>query len=296
MRFARKVFMVRPTHFGLNVQTAKTNSFQSKIKFIGDQEISNQARVEFDNAVNKMQGFGIDVQVFQDTETPIKPDAVFPNNWISTHSTGQVFVYPMLTKNRQSEVREDIISSLKPVKLIDLRVSEAVLEGTGSMVMDHESKLIYCCFSERTHMELVEKVASELGYPIYGFHSTDHQNNPIYHTNVVMFVMNGLVGIGLETIKDELERNHMLQQILDSGKEPLELSYYQITQFAGNMLQVLNKQGSPVLVCSKTAWNSLDENQKKRIEKNSKVCQLDIPTIELYGGGSARCMIAENYL
>ncbi|MGB0390450.1 MAG: citrulline utilization hydrolase CtlX [Salibacteraceae bacterium] len=295
--FTNKVFMVRPASFGMNPETAETNAFQSKIKFDSAQRISEKAKTEFDNAVEKLRTFGIAVQVFEDTLKPIKPDAVFPNNWVSTHPSKQVFIYPMLVPNRQVEVREDVLKSFNNVDVFDLRKdAKGVLEGTGSLVIDHASEIIYFCHSERTDKKLAEKVAKYLGFTICGFHSTDHQNNLVYHTNVVMFVMQGLVGIGLETIKGDQDRELVLKTIKSSGKELLELSYYQITQFAGNMIQLETNQGNPVLVCSETAWKSLDESQKEKIESKSKVCTLSISTIELYGGGSARCMIAEIFV
>lgn len=295
--FTDKVFMVRPANFGLNLQTAYTNSFQSKITFSSAKEISKLAIAEFDASVQKLKTFGVDVTVYQDEEYPIKPDAVFPNNWISTHETQQVFVYPMLTENRKVEVRSDIIADLNPHRIIDLRnYTGQILEGTGSMVIDHESGIIYYCYSQRTNDDLVEKVAEILNFKICAFHSTDHQNNPIYHTNVVMFVMNGYVSIGLETIKNKEERANLIRVVEDSGKQVLELTYYQITQFAGNMLQLKTNTNGYVLVSSETAWASIDPEQKQIIRDKSAICTVSIPTIELYGGGSARCMIAENFI
>ncbi|MFT4754161.1 MAG: hypothetical protein ACI9GM_000324 [Salibacteraceae bacterium] len=295
--FTDSVFMVRPANFGINIETALTNSFQSKIAFTSPQEIAQMAVDEFDGAVEKLRGFDVEVSVFQDTDEPIKPDAVFPNNWISTHSSQEVFIYPMLTENRKVEVREDVIQELFGKKIIDLRNHEnQTLEGTGSMVIDHEWGIIYYCKSERTHDDLVKKVAEILNFMVCGFHAADHQNKLIYHTNVVMFVMNDFVGIGLETIKDKKERDFLIHTIEASGKQVLDLSYYQITQFAGNMLQLKTKSKGHVLVCSETAWNSMTEVQKLQIERKTKICILSISTIELYGGGSARCMIAENFI
>ncbi len=295
--FTRKIFMVRPANFGCNPETAETNSFQSTISNNTSLEIAQIARSEFDVAVAKMRCHGIEVVVYQDSKKPIKPDAVFPNNWISTHPSGHVFIYPMLTPNRQLEVRLDIVENLGGNSVHDFRkASDLILEGTGSVVIDHEAKLIYFCDSDRTDARLVTALAEKLNFSVCGFKSVDHKGIPIYHTNVVMFVMNKFVVIGLETIGDEIERKRVVEAIVNSGKKVLELSYDQITQFAGNMVQLRTASNSLMLVCSETAWAALEANQKKEIKKVSEVLSISIPTIELYGGGSARCMIAENYI
>lgn len=291
--------MIRPAQFGMNKETAASNSFQSKIEFENALSINEKAQKEFDQMVDKLRGEGIDVKVFQDTNQPINPDAVFPNNWISTHSDGNVVVYPMMAKNRQTEYRKDIVEWLVPKNTIDIRnygANNHFLEGTGSLVFDHEAKIVYVGISPRTDIKLAEEIADKLGFTICSFNATDHQNNPIYHTNVVMFVMNKLVVVGLSTIKNDAERNHLVETIRSSGKEILELDYYQITQFSGNMIQLQNKNNQHVLVASDTAWLALSELQKKKIENQSKMITVNIPTIELYGGGSARCMITENFI
>ena len=296
--FTNKIFMVRPANFGMNPETAGTNAFQTKLQFEKADLVSQKAIAEFDEMTTKLENSGIDVQVFQDSKLPVKPDAVFPNNWISTHENDTIVLYPMLAENRRLEFRQDIVDWLRLVNLLDFRDSQnqnTFLEGTGSIVLDNESKIMYSGISQRTNLELAENLAKKLGFTICSFHATDHQNNSIYHTNVIMFVMHGFVGIGLETIRDEAEREMVKQTILNSGKQILELDYYQITQFAGNMIQLRNIENELVLVCSTTAWDSLNESQKELIENKTKVVIVEIPTIEMYGGGSARCMIAEKF-
>ena len=291
--------MVRPANFGMNPETAGTNAFQSKIQFEKSESVSQKARAEFDEMVVKLRDSGIEVKVFEDTKVPIKPDAIFPNNWISTHANGLAVLYPMLAKNRRLEVRQDIVDCLMPKELLDYRFHEkqnVILEGTGSIILDQESKIMYVGLSLRTNLDLVKILADQLHFTICSFEATDHQNNLIYHTNVIMFVMKNFVVIGLETIRDIGEREKVKQTILNSGKQVLELDYYQITQFAGNMLQLKNSKNELVLVVSTTAWNALTDEQKSVIEKETKILTVNIPTIETYGGGSARCMIAENFI
>jgi len=295
-QFTDKIFMVRPSSFGINPETAFTNAFQTKLQFEKSEMISTKAQTEFDEMVVKIRGAGVEVKVFVDSETRVKPDAIFPNNWISTHENGTVIIYPMLAENRRLEFREDIVDWLSPKRFFDLRNNQEhnqFLEGTGSLVLDKEAKIMYVGISSRTDLELAKNVSKKLGFTICSFHATDHQNNAIYHTNVIMFVMHGFVGIGLESIRDETEREMVKQTILNSGKQILELDYYQITQFAGNMIQLRNKENELVLICSSTAWKSINDNQKVLIKNKTKVVTVDVPTIEMYGGGSARCMIAE---
>jgi hypothetical protein len=297
--FASKVFMVRPAMFGPNPETAETNTFQSKIVLDPVEMIREKAVREFDTMVAKIREAGVDVEVFQDSQTPAKPDAVFPNNWISTHVDGTVVVYPMQSPNRQLEVREDIIDFLQPKKRLDLREwspKMGFLEGTGSLIFDASAKVVYACISPRTSWVMAQYVANTLGYSLCTFHASDHQGVPFYHTNVVMFVMKNYVVVGLETISDKEERKRVEETIIQSGKKILELSYYQITQFAGNMLQLRNASNELLLLTSSTAWNALSNDQKRIIEQESTPVIVDIPTIEMYGGGSARCMIAENFI
>jgi hypothetical protein len=297
--FTHKIFMVRPANFGMNAETLGTNAFQTKVLLEKAETIRLKAQQEFDVMVEKIQDTGVEVKVFQDSNSPVKPDAVFPNNWITTHQNGEVVLYPMLADNRKLEVRMDVVNWINPAQTHDFRnVEDAsqILEGTGSVIFDHEAKVMYMGRSPRSNVGLAKKLAKQFGFAICSFDATDHQNNSIYHTNVLMFVMHGIVGIGLETIRNREERERVEQVVRDSGKQILDLSYYQITQFAGNMIQLKNTKGNYVLVASETAWNSLNEDQKTLILSKSKVLPVAIPTIETYGGGSARCMIAENFI
>lgn len=283
----------------MNTETAGTNAFQSKILLDKSEVIQTKAQQEFDSMVLEIRNSGVEVKVFEDSISPIKPDAVFPNNWITTHQNGALVLYPMLANNRKLEVRMDIVNWLSPSQIHDYRKTKnegQILEGTGSLIFDHDAKVMYMCRSPRSDEYLAINLAKQFGFTICSFDATDHQNNSIYHTNVLMFVMHDLVGIGLETIRNTKERKIVEQTILNSGKQILELSYYQITQFAGNMIQLKNATNEYVLVTSQTAWNSLDKEQKRIILDKTKVIPVAIPTIETYGGGSARCMIAENYI
>ncbi len=297
--FTDSIFMVRPKQFGSNLQTSGTNAFQSKITFDTAEVIRNKALQEFDEMVELLRKAGIKVQVFEDTDSPEKPDAVFPNNWISTHPDGTAVLYPMLAPNRREEFRQDIVDWLNPKEVVDYREntnSFTFLEGTGSVILDQEAKIMYVGISPRTDVELAKVLAQKLGFTICSFHPTDHHKTPIYHTNVIMFVMKDLVAVCFDAIKNHDEREELIRVIHASGKEIIELNYYQISQFSGNMIQLMNQNGEYVLVASQSAWSALDEDQKQLINSKTKVVTPNISTIEMYGGGSARCMIAENFI
>ena len=82
---------------------------------------------EFDTAVDVLRENGVKVTVFQDTVYHVKPDAIFPNNWISVHNSGEIVLYPMATANRRLERRMDLISWLEVSRLMSNAVSSLIL-------------------------------------------------------------------------------------------------------------------------------------------------------------------------
>lgn len=293
--------MIRPMNFGYNAETARSNSFQNNTT-LPDSEIQKRALREFEALARKIEDAGIGLKVFNDTALPQKPDAIFPNNWFSTHSDGTVILYPMQSPSRRFERREDIIDWLRQhyqvSRIIDLTHFEQqgkFLEGTGSLVFDHSSRVVYASVSPRTDVELVEIVAKELAYMPYVFSSSDRNGKEIYHTNVVMSVgerlavvcMECVTGGGSEILKKNLE---------ESGKELLQLSYTQMENFAGNMLILENLKSESYVVMSERAFKSLSSAQVRLIESHAAILYSDLQTIETVGGGSARCMLAEVFL
>ncbi len=94
--------MIRPAAFGFNPETAVSNEFSN---LDGNSEtVHEQALKEFDAAVGLLKLNGIDVFIWQEGKSQFRPDAIFPNNWMSTHPSGEICIYPMLNKNRQAEV------------------------------------------------------------------------------------------------------------------------------------------------------------------------------------------------
>ena len=292
--------MIRPINFGYNTETAGSNSFQH-VSNLPNSETQKRALQEFEALARKLEDAGIGLKVFNDTALPQKPDAVFPNNWFSTHADGTVILYPMQSPSRRLERRADIVewlrSHFRVTRVIDLTHFEQqgkFLEGTGSMVFDHVSKNIYACSSPRTDVELVEIVAKELGYTPFMFTATDRRGKQIYHTNVVMSMGETITLLCV----DGLNRNAALlkENLLASKKQILELSREQMESFAGNALLLKNIKGETFWIMSERAHRSLTATQTQQLESSGSIISSDLQTIESIGGGSARCMIAENFL
>ncbi len=297
-----QIFMVRPASFGFNAETAVSNAFQHKVD-LSSNEIKERALREFDLYVDKLRQVGIDVKVIQDTEKPIKPDAIFPNNWGSFHEDGTVILYPMAAPNRRIEKRKDIIDDFKAnynvSRIIDLskyEQEELFCEGTGSIIFDHINKVAYAGLSPRTNKDVFTDVCSVIDYKPVCFVSTDANGKEIYHTNVMMCVSEKFAVVCLESIRDEVEKDNVIKILEETGHEIVEITLDQVCQFAGNMLSVCNKEGQEYLVMSQSAFDALTEEQKEALINYNELFPVDISTIEKIGGGSARCMISEIFL
>jgi hypothetical protein len=301
MQTTPHILMIRPVAFGLNQQTAISNAFQNTDA--PQKNVQEKALVEFDAFVDKLRVHNVDVTVIEDTLEPHTPDSIFPNNWISFHKEGSIFLYPMQAENRRLERRDDIIDELSTIfdirEVNDLSATEnngEYLEGTGSMVLDRENKISYACLSIRTQRKVLDIFCRETGYTSFTFHAVDENGMAIYHTNVMMCIGDQFVVICLDTIRDVTERELIIKRFEDTGKEIIEISLQQMNHFAGNMLQVLNKKGKSFLVMSGSAHDNLNDSQIAQINKYTEILSSPIPTIEENGGGSARCMMAEIHL
>ena len=304
MQTTDTVLMIEPVAFGYNAQTAENNYFQVNSE---NQDTQTKALAEFHRFVEKLREKGVRVITIKDTPSPHTPDSIFPNNWVSFGRDGRVVLYPMFAPNRRDERRMDIIENLKSQnfevkEIVDLSQWEGenkFLEGTGSMIFDHENKIAYGSVSLRLDEVLFRKFCQENGFTPVVFHSYQTANGqrlPIYHTNVMMCVADKFVVICLDCIDDEVERQKVAESIKNSGKEIIELTEEQIQNFAGNMLQVQNNKGEKFLVMSQTAHESLTTEQIAKIEQYCSILSADLTTIETNGGGSARCMLAEVFL
>lgn len=304
MQTTDTVLMIEPVAFGYNAQTAENNYFQVNSQADSTQE---KAKAEFWGFVQKLREKKINVITVQDTLEPHTPDSIFPNNWVSFGADGKVFLYPMFAPNRRDERRMDIIESVKNAgfsieTILDISHTEQenkFLEGTGSMIFDHENKIAYGSVSLRLDENLFRNFCDEIGYKPIVFHSFQTAGNerlPIYHTNVMMCVADAFAVICLDCIDDIKEREEVKNTLVSSGKTIVEITEAQMQQFAGNMLQLHNEEGKTFLVMSQTAYNSLAKEQIAEIERFSEIIYADLNTIETNGGGSARCMLAEVFL
>jgi hypothetical protein len=295
------VLMIRPGRFYPNPETAADNAFQRDADRDSN-ALTLAARKEFDAAVETLRAAGVNVHVFEDTAEPEKPDAVFPNNWISTHHDGRIALFPMYSALRRCERRQDIVEELRKhyrvTEVVDYSAFEdedCCLEGTGSLVFDHPNKIAYVSLSNRSNPKVVHRFADDFGYEPVTFTSIGPNGAPIYHTNVMMCIGTAFAMVGLDLIRNKTERQQVRARLEKTGKEIVELSADQIESFAGNAIELHNKDEEKLLVLSSRAARALTKQQRERLSRYARIVPLELPTIEL-AGGSARCMIATIHL
>jgi hypothetical protein len=299
------VFMIRPTRFRLNEQTAVNNYYQDiGVKIMGH---NDKAQEEFDAFAKALQDKDIRVITVSDNDKHDTPDSIFPNNWISTHHTGDVVLYPMYAENRRLERRSEVLDILEEEgfvinNIIDYTSAEDegfYLEGTGSLLLDRFNRIAYCSLSPRADEDLMIEFCEDLEYtPVLftAFQNVHNERKAIYHTNVMMALGEDFAVICLDCIDDKKERKSVIQHLKNSGKEIITITEDQVNSFAGNMIQVHNSKGERLLVMSDVAYKSLSQEQIMKLEKYSEILHPDISTIETLGGGSVRCMMAEVFL
>ena len=299
MQTADTILMVRPAAFVFNEQTAANNYFQQQT----DGPVHDNALQEFDAMVATLREKGIQVMVMDDTPEPVKPDAIFPNNWFCTSASGFLNIFPMFAPNRREEKRDEILQDLSQAYEIrdvydwtEFEAEDMYLEGTGSMVIDHVLKIVYACLSPRTHPSLVQKFAKINGYQAITFTAKDDNGQLIYHTNVMLSIGDGYAVLCADAIEDDAERIAVIQLLASTGRDVVPITLQQMKAFAGNMLQVRNQEGESFIVMSRTAFDSLEAYQKEALERFGALLPINVTTIETVNGGSVRCMMAEIFL
>ncbi len=302
-KIASAILMIRPASFGFNAETAANNVFQTASETLTQQQVQQKAVEEFDNFVAILRKKKIEVLVIEDTPIPAKPDAIFPNNWFCTLEDGTIGVFPMYAANRRIEKRDDLLHMLAEDYNVrdvedwsEYEAEHLFLEGTGSMIMDHDYKIIYACISPRTNNVVLEKFASAHGYKAMMFHSKDETGTDVYHTNVIMHLGQDYAVICMDSIPSETERIAVSQLLISTGHEIVPISFEQVRHYAGNMLQVKNSRGEKFTILSRSAYRSLTKEQKQVLQYHTTFLPIDINTIETIGGGSVRCMMAEIFL
>lgn len=301
------ILMIRPVSFRMNEQTAVNNYYQKVLDTLTPESVQFKALQEFDNYVDKLKAIGVNVIVVNDINETDTPDSIFPNNWVSFHENGDVGLYPMFAENRRLERREDILETLEKdgfeiKNVIDYTSAESeelFLEGTGSLSLDRQNSKAYCALSPRADEDLFIEFCEDFEYTPVSFiayQSVNGKRLPIYHSNVMMCIAETFAVICLECIDEKKERNNVINSLKEDGKEIIAISEKQVTNFAGNMLQVLGRNSERFLIMSNSAYESLSSLQINTIEKHCKIISSSLDTIEACGGGSARCLLAEVFL
>lgn len=295
------VVMVRPRHFAPNPQTSADNAFQRTAEGLDPTAVAASAFDEVTRAAASLEAAGITVHVFDD-DTEQRPDSVFPNNWISTHSGGHIALYPMHAPNRRTERRGDIVEFLKSAyrvqDVIDysgLEYDDVFLEGTGAMVLDHEYRIAYAARSNRADPVALERFCTNFGYEPIVFDAVDGRGMPVYHTNVVMSIGTEFALVGADMMVSSARRAEILLRLAGrGGRDVIALTNEQIDEFCGNALELQGSDGR-VVALSQRAHDALTDEQRARIERTARLLPLEVPTIEL-AGGSVRCMLAGIHL
>jgi len=294
--------MVRPASFGFNAQTAASNAFQNAARG-ADSDIETQALKEFDGLADALRNAGVEVLIAADSAAPPKPDAIFPNNWVSFHGDGTVALYPMMAANRRAERREEILGQVvtqgrfRVARTVDLTHREAegkFLEGTGSVVLDRAHRVAYASLSPRTDLDVLGEFAQLLDYELITF-ETRHAAAPVYHTNVVMAIGSRFAVVCGAAIAEAAHRDAVFNKLRAAGHDVVDITLNQMSHFAGNVLELNPSQGR-LIALSTTAWRSLDSAQRRTLESHATLLPVAIPTIERIGGGGVRCMLAEIHL
>jgi hypothetical protein len=293
--------MIRPAAFDYNPQTAQSNRMQVE-SGPGSAEVAGLALAEFDAAVGGLRSAGVQVCVLADEPVPPKPDAVFPNNWVSWHADGTVVLYPMQAPNRRRERRPASLESIaercryRIARVLDLSSFEAqgrYLEGTGSLVLDHVTRQAFACRSLRTDEGLVRHWADQLGYTPVVFDAVDDAGIAYYHTNVMLSIGQKLAVVASETIAPA-DRQRVLAALSAGSRELIEIDRAAVAAFAGNMLELLSADGHRVYALSARVKDALPKADWERLAAGTdQLLELAIPTLERIGGGSVRCMLAE---
>ena len=259
---------------------------------------------EFDGLVESLRTAGVEVLVADDTSEPAKPDACFPNNWVSFHADGSVVLYPMMAPTRRAERREAPVEQLRragfqvarTIDLSPLEMRGEYLEGTGSLVLDRSHRIAYACRSPRTTAAALADFAAALGYRVVAFDALGPDGRPAYHTNVLMAVGERFAILCTAAIPDAARRAAVLRTLEESGREVVEIDIAEMNRFAGNLLAMRARDGAALIAGSDAAWVALAPDRRRRLERHGAIVSAPIPTIERLGGGSVRCMIAEVFL
>ena len=306
-RLADTILMVEPHDFDYNAETGKDNEFQHEPEpqITG---VNTKAMAEFQGMVTRLRQEGVKVIILGKSKNPWMktPDAVFPNNWFSTERDGNVLLYPMMAENRRAEKRIREVEKLLEaneyyirniINVGKLSESELILEGTGSMVIDHANRVVYAARSKRCHPVQVMNFLDLAGYHKgIMFDTRSSGGFPIYHTNVMLSIGEQFAVICADCIPDPAQRKTVVEN-LENSHQVIQISMNQMERhFCGNILQLRDSKREPLTVMSQSAYDGFTPEQRKDLERFGRLVPIPLETIETVGGGSARCMIAEVFL
>jgi hypothetical protein len=301
---AGAVLMVRPARFGCNPQTAASNAFQAKSGALAGKDLQDVVLREFQGLAAGLERAGVQVLIVPDSDDPPKPDAIFPNNWVSFHHDGTVALYPMLAPNRRWERRNEVLEQVvrnggfRVARTVDLTHRESedkYLEGTGSVVLDRAHRVAYACSSPRTDLDVLGEFAQQLDYELMTFDAVDAGGTAVYHTNVLMAIGTGFAVVCGESIVGDAHRAAVLSKLRSTGHDIVDITLAQMAQFAANVLELAAPDGK-LIALSTTALGCLDPAQRRALESRATLIPAEIPSIERFGGGGVRCMLAEIHL
>ena len=295
------VLMVRPAAFGFNPETAATNAFAAAVA----SECARAAVAEFDRAAERLSAAGVEVVVLDDSAQPAKPDAAFPNNWVSFHGDGTLVLYPMAAPTRRLERRVDALVELLCARgfevreVVDLSTheqSDRFLEGTCSLVLDRPRRRAYAVLGPRTDGEALAEFDQRLGYSTFAFDAADRSGRPIYHTNVLLSLGTRFAILCLDVVARG-QREALVADIEAGGRTIIHVDYEQLRSFGCNVIELSSSTGRPLVALSAAAKGCLRSGQLAALEAlGGELIDVAIPTIEAVGGGGVRCMIADIHL
>ena len=297
---SNSVLLVRPASFGFHAEAASSNVFAKA----PDADVQDQALAEFEALAGRLSQARVNTLILDDAPEPAKPDAVFPNNWISFHRDGTIVLYPMATAARRLERNVEAITKLVTAagfevrRVVDLtghEQHERFLEGTGSLILDRPRRQAYASLSPRTDRDAIADFDEKLDCSTLVFEATDARGRPIYHTNVLMSFGARFAMLCTEAVAPGA-RAALIAEIEASGRTLIEVGFEQMNRFACNLIELQNRDGDPVIALSTTALEALRPEQRRALESFGELVAVPIPTIEAVGGGSVRCMIADIHL
>ncbi|MEM6673395.1 MAG: arginine deiminase-related protein [Planctomycetota bacterium] len=298
------VLMVRPARFGPNPATAGSNVFQRGADGAEASALVDRARAEFDGFAQALEDASVTTLVLDDAPSGGSTDAVFPNNCVSFHADGSAVLYPMEVESRRGEVGADAIDEIerrtgalwpRRLDLAPLADEGAFLEGTGSLVLDRPRRIAYACRSSRTTPSGCEAFEREMAYEVFAFGATA-KGKPIYHTNVLLSLGPRFAVACLDAIDDVDERAELIERLQESGRDLIAITLDELHAFCGNVLALESAKGDAVIAMSERARSAFRPAHRARLEEHGSLVAADLTTIETYGGGSARCMLAEVFL